>query len=270
MKFFFINFFYLQKNKITIKIPGVWSTDYIPRGTRFGPLIGQIYERNQVPENASRKYFWRIYTKLTPTSSSSTTAKTNSNGTIVNTTTSTTSISSSSSTINNVNDDERICPPKSPPSTSSSILSPKNGEPTSTSSSTIISSSGSSSLTTTTNSNQTIINSDNVDDNINDEASSLQEYNNNDYYYIDGANPEQSNWMRFVNPAYSSSAQNLVACQVNQSIYFYTIRPIPPDQELLVWYCREFSQRLNYPLTGEQMMLRIRKLIFAFVPLIIS
>lgn len=45
------------------------------------------------------------------------------------------------------------------------------------------------------------------------------------------------------------------------NIYFYTIRPILPNEELLVWYCREFAERLNYPLTGELMLQRIRKLI---------
>jgi hypothetical protein len=42
------------------------------------------------------------------------------------------------------------------------------------------------------------------------------------------------------------------------NIYFYTIKPILPNQELLVWYCREFAERLNYPLTGELMLQRIR------------
>jgi hypothetical protein len=48
-----------------------------------------------------------------------------------------------------------------------------------------------------------------------------------------------------------------VCLQTN--IYFYTTKPILPDQELLVWYCREFAERLNYPLSGEQMLQRIRK-----------
>lgn len=67
--------------------------------------------------------------------------------------------------------------------------------------------------------------------------------------------------MRYVNPAYSSESQNLIACQYKMNIYFYTIKPILPNQELLVWYCREFAERLNYPLTGEQMLQRIRKYI---------
>lgn len=65
--------------------------------------------------------------------------------------------------------------------------------------------------------------------------------------------------MRYVNPAYSSESQNLIACQYKMNIYFYTIKPILPNQELLVWYCREFAERLNYPLTGEQMLQRIRQ-----------
>lgn len=50
--------------------------------------------------------------------------------------------------------------------------------------------------------------------------------------------------MRYVNPAHSLAEQNLVACQNNSDIYFYTIRPVEPNQELLVWYSHEFSQRL--------------------------
>lgn len=54
------------------------------------------------------------------------------------------------------------------------------------------------------------------------------------------------------------------------NIYFYTIRPILPNQELLVWYCREFAQRLNYPLTGELMLQRIREQVQQTVPAAIS
>lgn len=50
--------------------------------------------------------------------------------------------------------------------------------------------------------------------------------------------------MRYVNPARSLAEQNLVACQNNRDIYFYTLRPVEPNQELLVWYSQEFAQRL--------------------------
>lgn len=133
------------------QVLGVWSTDYIPRGTRFGPLVGHVYARDGVPEEASRKYFWRIYT-----------------------------------------------------------------------------------------------------------ASS-------EYHYVDGADADKSNWMRYVNPAYSAGTQNLVACQVREAIYFYTIRPIRPNTQLLVWYCREFAHRLNYPLSGQLMLQQIRKF-FLYTP----
>jgi len=130
-----------------------------------------------------------------------------------------------------------------------------------------------------------------------------QVYKNNElFYYIDGYDVQKSNWMRYVNPAYSSESQNLIACQCKvrqfcgaqnlslspflkpldprlrarksthdrcyahvfqMNIYFYTIKPILPNQELLVWYCREFAERLNYPLTGELMLQRIRESIFS-------
>jgi len=82
-------------------------------------------------------------------------------------------------------------------------------------------------------------------------------YNNSElFYYIDGYDVNKANWMRYVNPAYSSESQNLIACQYKMNIYFYTTKPILPHQELLVWYCREFAQRLNYPVTGDLMLQR--------------
>ncbi|XP_034950614.1 PR domain zinc finger protein 1 [Chelonus insularis] len=135
----------LKQSQALNDVLGVWSTGYIPKGTRFGPLVGQVYKKDSVPVDANRKYFWRIYK------------------------------------------------------------------------------------------------------------------NNELFYYIDGYDIQKSNWMRYVNPAYSSESQNLIACQYDMNIYFYTIKPILPNQELLVWYCREFAERLNYPLTGELMLQRIRQ-----------
>ncbi|PNI87775.1 PRDM1 isoform 5 [Pan troglodytes] len=125
------------------EVIGVMSKEYIPKGTRFGPLIGEIYTNDTVPKNANRKYFWRIYSR---------------------------------------------------------------GEL---------------------------------------------------HHFIDGFNEEKSNWMRYVNPAHSPREQNLAACQNGMNIYFYTIKPIPANQELLVWYCRDFSERLHYPYPGELTMMNL-------------
>ncbi|CAI9607946.1 unnamed protein product [Staurois parvus] len=119
------------------EVLGVLSKEYIPKGTRFGPLVGEIYTIDTVPKNVNRKYFWRIYS---------------------------------------------------------------NGE-----------------------------------------------FN----HYIDGYYEEKSNWMRYVNPAHSIQEQNLAACQNGMNIYFYTIKAIPANQELLVWYCCEFADRLHYPSSGD-------------------
>ncbi|XP_056142052.1 PR domain zinc finger protein 1a [Lampris incognitus] len=43
------------------EVVGVCSREYIPKGTRFGPLVGEIYTADGVPKDANRKYFWRIY-----------------------------------------------------------------------------------------------------------------------------------------------------------------------------------------------------------------
>uniref|UniRef100_A0A665U445 PR domain zinc finger protein 1 n=1 Tax=Echeneis naucrates TaxID=173247 RepID=A0A665U445_ECHNA len=121
-----LTFEYGAENEVT----GVFSKEYIPQGTRFGPLQGDIYTKDNVPKQANRKYFWRIYS-----------------------------------------------------------------------------------------------------------CGQLQNF-------VDGYDVHRSNWMRYVNPARSLAEQNLVACQNGRDIYFYTIRPVEPKQELLVWYSREFAQRL--------------------------
>ncbi|CAL8396626.1 unnamed protein product [Gadus morhua 'NCC'] len=112
------------------EVTGVFSKEYIPQGTRFGPLQGVVYTKDNVPKMADRKYFWRIY-----------------------------------------------------------------------------------------------------------RGRQL-------HHFVDGEDVQKSNWMRFVNPARTLSEQNLVACQNGQEVFFYTMRPVEPSQELLVWYSAEFSQRL--------------------------
>ncbi|XP_039603784.1 PR domain zinc finger protein 1a isoform X1 [Polypterus senegalus] len=119
------------------EVIGVSSKEYIPKGTRFGPLVGEAYRSDAVPKNANRKYFWRIYS---------------------------------------------------------------DGEL---------------------------------------------------HHFIDGFDEEKSNWMRYVNPAHSAQEQNLAACQNGMNIYFYTVKAIPANQELLVWYCAEFAKRLHYPPSRE-------------------
>ena len=77
-------------------------------------------------------------------------------------------------------------------------------------------------------------------------------------FFVDGKDVKKANWMRYVLPAYKNSAQNLVAYQDGDELYFLTIKPIKKDEELTVWYCKEFARRLGYPVTGEQMMERVR------------
>ncbi|XP_038617122.1 PR domain zinc finger protein 1 [Tachyglossus aculeatus] len=125
------------------EVTGVVSKEYIPKGTRFGPLIGEIYTNDTVPKNVNRQYFWRIYS---------------------------------------------------------------GGEL---------------------------------------------------HHFIDGFNEDKSNWMRYVNPAHSGQEQNLSACQNGMNIYFYTIKPIPASQELLVWYSQDFAERLHYPSSGELLRMNL-------------
>uniref|UniRef100_A0A182J3A8 PR domain zinc finger protein 1 n=1 Tax=Anopheles atroparvus TaxID=41427 RepID=A0A182J3A8_ANOAO len=77
-------------------------------------------------------------------------------------------------------------------------------------------------------------------------------FKDSDFYYLDGSDTAQSNWMRYVASAYSFAVMNLVACQHQEHIYFYTIRDIMPNEELMVWYCRDFAKRLGYDIDPER------------------
>ncbi|CAD5209277.1 unnamed protein product [Bursaphelenchus xylophilus] len=68
---------------------------------------------------------------------------------------------------------------------------------------------------------------------------------------INTSNTQRSNWMKNVNLARSRAAQNLVACQVDDHIYFYSVRSIPPNTELLFWYGNDYSQRIQVPANCE-------------------
>ncbi|XP_055689165.1 PR domain zinc finger protein 1 isoform X4 [Lutzomyia longipalpis] len=80
-----------------------------------------------------------------------------------------------------------------------------------------------------------------------------------DFYYLDGSDTSHANWMRYVASAYSLTVMNLVACQHQEHIYFYTIRDIMPNEELMVWYCRDFAKRLGYDVDPERATYSIAK-----------
>ncbi|XP_077193837.1 tissue-resident T-cell transcription regulator protein ZNF683 [Paroedura picta] len=115
------------------EVTAVISREYIPQGTRFGPLIGKIYTRQNIPKTVDGKDFWRVF---------------------------------------------------SPGGELHHILA------------------------------------------VND--------------------PYCSNWMCYVNTALSLRARNLVACQHNLEIYFYTATPIPTGAELLVWYASGIAMPLQH------------------------
>uniref|UniRef100_A0A670IR42 PR domain zinc finger protein 1 n=1 Tax=Podarcis muralis TaxID=64176 RepID=A0A670IR42_PODMU len=120
------------------EVIAVISREYIPQGTRFGPLVGKIYTRENIPKNMDQKHYWRV-------------------------------------------------------------LSAK-GEL---------------------------------------------------YHILDMSDPDCSNWMCYVNPAPTHPAQNLMACQCNLEIYFYTITPILAGAELLVWYMHGVPREFQKLLSGE-------------------
>ncbi|XP_046721428.1 PR domain zinc finger protein 1 isoform X1 [Silurus meridionalis] len=65
------------------------------------------------------------------------------------------------------------------------------------------------------------------------------------HHFIDGYDVQRSKWMRFVNSACSPAEQNLVTYQNVPDVFFYAIRPVETQREMLVWYSPEFTRRLS-------------------------
>ncbi|KAI1731598.1 zinc-finger double domain-containing protein [Ditylenchus destructor] len=61
---------------------------------------------------------------------------------------------------------------------------------------------------------------------------------------------KKANWMRNVRMATNRDSQNLVACQMDNDIFFYTIKAIKPNTELLFWFSREYAQRMQMPINS--------------------
>uniref|UniRef100_A0A4W5M1A9 PR domain zinc finger protein 1 n=1 Tax=Hucho hucho TaxID=62062 RepID=A0A4W5M1A9_9TELE len=135
----------LKRCPDSAEVLGVTSRELIPKGTRFGPLVGQSYTNDTVPKDANRNYFWRVFSE------------------------------------------GRL------------------------------------------------------------------------HHVPDGLDEEKSNWMRYINLARRHGDQNLAACRTGMDIYFYTVRAVPPGQELLVWNCPELANRLNYMPPGELTTERIEQ-----------
>ena len=62
---------------------------------------------------------------------------------------------------------------------------------------------------------------------------------------MDAEDTHYANWLRYVNCARNEEEQNLQAFQYQGEIYYRTLRPILPGEELLVWYGEEYGKELG-------------------------
>uniref|UniRef100_H0VZF0 PR domain zinc finger protein 4 n=1 Tax=Cavia porcellus TaxID=10141 RepID=H0VZF0_CAVPO len=61
------------------------------------------------------------------------------------------------------------------------------------------------------------------------------------------ADENECNWMMFVRRARNREEQNLVAYPHDGKIYFCTSQDIPPENELLFYYSRDYAQQMGVP-----------------------
>ncbi|PNJ17196.1 PRDM2 isoform 1, partial [Pongo abelii] len=77
-------------------------------------------------------------------------------------------------------------------------------------------------------------------------------YPNLGWMCIDATDPEKGNWLRYVNWACSGEEQNLFPLEINRAIYYKTLKPIAPGEELLVWYNGEDNPEIAAAIEEER------------------
>nr|XP_056721075.1 PR domain zinc finger protein 2 [Euleptes europaea] len=77
-------------------------------------------------------------------------------------------------------------------------------------------------------------------------------YPNLGWMCVDATDPEKGNWLRYVNWARSGTEQNLFPLEINRTIYYKTLKPIEPGEELLVWYNGEDNPEIAAAIEEER------------------
>ncbi|XP_069848798.1 PR domain zinc finger protein 2-like isoform X1 [Dipodomys merriami] len=84
-------------------------------------------------------------------------------------------------------------------------------------------------------------------------------YPNLGWMCIDATDPEKGNWLRYVNWACSGQEQNLFPLEINRAIYYKTLKPIAPGEELLVWYNGEDNPEIAAAIEEERASARSKR-----------
>ena len=64
-------------------------------------------------------------------------------------------------------------------------------------------------------------------------------------YYVDARDEEASNWLRYINCARHSLEESVDSVQCYGRRFYITIRDVHPGQELLVYYGKNYAERLG-------------------------
>ncbi|XP_069467000.1 PR domain zinc finger protein 2 [Ambystoma mexicanum] len=84
-------------------------------------------------------------------------------------------------------------------------------------------------------------------------------YPNLGWMCIDATDPKKGSWLRYVNWARSAKEQNLCPLEIKRAIYYKTLKPIEPGEELLVWYNGEDNPEIAAAIEEERAKHRIKK-----------
>uniref|UniRef100_A0A8B9CVH3 PR/SET domain 2 n=1 Tax=Anser brachyrhynchus TaxID=132585 RepID=A0A8B9CVH3_9AVES len=84
-------------------------------------------------------------------------------------------------------------------------------------------------------------------------------YPNLGWMCVDATDPKKGNWLRYINWARSGKEQNLFPLEINRTIYYKSLKPIAPGEELLVWYNGEDDPEIAAAIEEERASARSRR-----------
>ena len=71
--------------------------------------------------------------------------------------------------------------------------------------------------------------------------------------YVDGT-LDSTNWMKAINCARYKKEQNLVIIQIEDDVFYESMRDIGPGEELLVWYGNDYERYMDIPFSHKEVV----------------
>ncbi|CAF2033340.1 unnamed protein product [Rotaria magnacalcarata] len=94
---------------------------------------------------------------------------------------------------------------------------------------------------------------------------SIADKNGKMIYIVDGYDPNNSNWLRYINCPNTVEQQNVQPIQYDRNMFYKTMKTIHPGEELFVYYGDDYARFLGIePFSTETVQMSIGKIVLYY------